>query len=192
LLASLFARHESRHEAPDLGQENIVAFQHTLRRWRDHLTLQPAGDAVTRQFGAIPYTVLENRTVFLIITSRRTGRWIFPKGGPVEGLTPWQVAAREALEEAGAEGEIETSPIGAYRDMKSLGIRRMSIEVDLYPLRLVRQLDDWPEKGSRHRHWVILPEAKRLLSNPRMAELAAVLDRRVGPETQPVAAAITQ
>jgi hypothetical protein len=58
-------------------------------------------------------------------------------------------------------------------------MRRLPIEVDLYPLRLLRQLDDWPEKHNRHRHWVILPEAKRLLSNPRMAELAALLDRRV-------------
>ena len=94
-------------------------------------------------------------------------------------MTPWDSAAREAFEEAGVEGEIESVPIGAYRDMKTSGIRRSPIEVDLYPLRFARQLDEWPEKRSRHRHWVILPDAKRLLSNPEMADLAAMLDRRV-------------
>jgi 8-oxo-dGTP pyrophosphatase MutT (NUDIX family) len=122
---------------------------------------------------------VEGKSVFLIVTSRRTGRWIFPKGGIIDGMTPWDSAAKEALEEAGIEGEVETVPIGAYRDLKTSGIRRLPIDVDLYPLRVQRQHDEWPEKRSRHRHWVILPEAKRLLSNPRMSELAAALDRRL-------------
>ena len=170
-----------------------MALANILRNWRDHLALRQGGDPATRQAGAIPYTVVEGRAVFLIVTSRRTGRWIFPKGGPLAGATPWEVAVREAFEEAGVEGEVETTPIGAYREMKTVGIRRVAIEVDLYPLRLVRQLDDWPEKGNRHRHWVILPDAERLLSNPRMAELAAVLDRRVAQQHgQPVIARMNQ
>ena len=156
-----------------------MALQHILQNWRDRLTPRQNGGEPTRQSGAIPYTVVEGRAVFLIVTSRRTGRWIFPKGSVIEGMTPWDSAAREAFEEAGVEGEIETVPVGAYRDMKTMGIRRSPIEVDLYPLRFARQLDEWPEKRSRYRHWVILPEAKRLLSNPEMADLAAMLDRRV-------------
>jgi len=34
--------------------------------------------------------------VFLLVTSRRTGRWIFPKGRLSEGMEPWQSAEREA------------------------------------------------------------------------------------------------
>jgi 8-oxo-dGTP pyrophosphatase MutT (NUDIX family) len=158
-----------------------VAVQHIWQNWRDRLTPRAEDAEAARQSGAIPYTVVEGKVVFLIVTSRRTGRWIFPKGGIIDGMTPWDSAAQEALEEAGIEGEVETVPIGAYRDLKTSGIRRLPIEVDLYPLRLLRQLDDWPEKRSRHRHWVILPEAKRLLSNPRVAELAAALDRRLTP-----------
>jgi hypothetical protein len=52
----------------------------------------------------------------------------------------------------------------------------------MYALRMVRQLDDWPERGKRHRHWVILPEAKRLLSDPKLAALAAELDRRLAAQ----------
>jgi 8-oxo-dGTP pyrophosphatase MutT (NUDIX family) len=161
------------------ASENDVALHHLLQNWRDRLTPRVDVAEATRQSGAIPYTVVEGRAVFLLVTSRRTGRWIFPKGSVIQGMTPWESAAQEAFEEAGVEGHVETVPIGAYRDLKTAGMRRLPIEVDLYPLRLLRQLDDWPEKHNRHRHWVILPEAKRLLSNPRMAELAALLDRRV-------------
>ncbi|MFM8821227.1 MAG: hypothetical protein ACKOD3_11970, partial [Phenylobacterium sp.] len=34
----------------------------------------------------------------LLITSRETRRWITPKGWPIKGLKPHQVAAREAWE----------------------------------------------------------------------------------------------
>jgi 8-oxo-dGTP pyrophosphatase MutT (NUDIX family) len=162
-----------------------VALQHTLQKWRDRLTLHHGASAVTRQFGAIPYTIANGRAVFLIVTSRRTGRWIFPKGGAIEGMTPWEVAAHEAYEEAGIEGEVETTPIGTYRDVKSVGMRRTSIEVVLYPLRLVRQLETWPEQRDRHRYWAILPEARRLLANTRLSELAVALDRRIAGEGRP-------
>ncbi|MGE4166932.1 MAG: NUDIX hydrolase [Xanthobacteraceae bacterium] len=131
-----------------------------------------------RQAGAIPFTVVEGRVVFLLVTSRRSGRWIFPKGSPMNGRKPWQVAAQEAYEEAGIEGEVETTPIGTYRTLKRT-IPPSFVDVDMYPLRLIRQLDDWPERGKRHRHWVILPEAKRLLSDPKLGALATKLEERI-------------
>jgi 8-oxo-dGTP pyrophosphatase MutT (NUDIX family) len=130
-----------------------------------------------RQAGAIPYTVVDGRAVFLLITTRRSGRWIFPKGEPIEGMQPWEVAVHEAFEEAGVEGETERTPIGCYRTLKS-GIRPYYVEVDMYPLRLTRQADDWPDKDKRHRHWVIFPEARRLLSYPELVDMAAEIDRR--------------
>jgi 8-oxo-dGTP pyrophosphatase MutT (NUDIX family) len=153
------------------------------RRWNDMVTLRAGAPEAVRQSGAIPYAVVEGQPVFLLITSRRTGRWIFPKGAPIAGMTPWAVAAHEALEEAGIEGDVETVPLGSYRTIKTIGIRRSVIEVDMYPMRLVRQLDDWREKGSRHRHWALLPEARRLLSEPRLAEMAADLSRRIAAQS---------
>jgi 8-oxo-dGTP pyrophosphatase MutT (NUDIX family) len=161
------------------------------RKFGDKLTLRAGAPQGVRQSGAIPYTVVQGQAVFLIVTSRRTGRWIFPKGAPIEGMTPWEVAAFEAMEEAGIEGEIESDPIGSYRTIKTVGIRRTVIEVDMYPMRLVRQLDQWPEMRQRHRHWAILPEAKRLLSEPRLAELAAKLSARVAAQAQSTAERIT-
>jgi 8-oxo-dGTP pyrophosphatase MutT (NUDIX family) len=140
-----------------------------------------------RQSGAIPYTIVDGEPVFLIITSRRTGRWIFPKGAPIDGMAPWEVAAHEALEEAGVEGEIETQPIGSYRTTKIVDLRSTSIEVDLYPLRVLSQHDDWLEKDHRRRQWALLPEAERLLSDPRLVELATLVSRRIAAPAQPAA-----
>jgi 8-oxo-dGTP pyrophosphatase MutT (NUDIX family) len=158
-------------------------FQHLMRQ----LTvrgLRAAGESIVRQVGAIPYTIVKNQVVFLIVTSRGSGRWIFPKGELTEGQEPWETAALEALEEAGVEGEIEHQPIGSYQTTKSLAFRRTIIEVDMYPLRVTRQLDRWQEMKNRHRHWVILPEARRLLSEPRLVGLARSLSQRVLAQPQ--------
>ena len=160
-----------------------MTLRNVARRWRDRLTLMLNAGPTVRQSGAIPYAFVDGRAVFLIITSRRTGRWIFPKGGAIEGKPPWEVAAHEAFEEAGVEGEIETAPIGAYRDVKIDGTRRTPIEVELYPLRVVREIEDWPEKHSRNRRWTNLSDAERLLAIPRAAELAAQLARRLAQQT---------
>jgi 8-oxo-dGTP pyrophosphatase MutT (NUDIX family) len=156
-----------------------------LRKFRDRLLLLASSDSTVRQAGAIPYTIVQGQVVFLLITSRRSGRWIFPKGELVPEMTPWALAAHEAFEEAGVTGEVDPNSIGSYRTMKTLSIRRQPVVVDLYPLRVKQQLDEWPEKGQRHRHWAILPEAKRLLSETKLAEMAARLSRTLTPAPQP-------
>ena len=155
-----------------------------LRDWSDRLLLRAGGPGASKQAGAIPYTVVKGQVVFLLVTSRGSGRWIFPKGEPIEGLAPWDVAAQEALEEAGIEGEVDRRPIGSYRTFKTMAFRRKIVDVEMYPLRVTRQFDDWPEKAHRHRHWAILPEAKRLLSDPLLAELAAKLSGRIRAQAQ--------
>ena len=169
-----------------------MVLQNTMRQLADRLVLRAGGPGASRQTGAIPYTVVQGQVVFLLITSRGSGRWIFPKGEPMDGLEPWDTAAQEAIEEAGVEGEIDPRPIGTYRTFKTLAFRRKIVEVEMYPLRVTRQLDDWREKGLRHRHWAILPEAKRLLSDARLAELAVRLNQRVRSEAQPATTSISQ
>ena len=152
-----------------------------VMKLRERLDRRGARATIVPQSGAIPYTIVDGQVAFLLVTSRRTGRWIFPKGSPMEGLTPREVAICEALEEAGVEGEIADQPIGSYRSVKTSGLRRSLVQVDLYPLRLTRQLDEWPEMAHRHRHWVLLPEAKRLLSSPQLIDIAVRLHRQVTP-----------
>jgi 8-oxo-dGTP pyrophosphatase MutT (NUDIX family) len=142
-----------------------------------------------QQAGAIPYTVVKGTPVFLLITSRGTGRWIFPKGAPIDGYELWQVAAREAFEEAGVEGEVETVPVGSYRGLKG-SIRTAPIEVQMFPLRVVRQFQNWPEQERRHRHWVILPEARRLLADPQLVDIATRVHDHARRSAQPTKAVI--
>jgi 8-oxo-dGTP pyrophosphatase MutT (NUDIX family) len=150
-----------------------------LRNW------SPRSKPLTgsRQAGAMPYSVVDGQVVFLLVTSRHSGRWIFPKGALSEKLTPWESAAREALEEAGVTGEIAEVPIGSYRTTVS-DEQHTLIEVDLYPLRVTEQRDSWDEMDERHRHWVSLSEAKRLLADRRMATLAETLSQQVLQQDQ--------
>ena len=55
----------------------------------------------------------------LLITARRSGRWIVPKGHPIRGLPVHEAAAREAWEEAGVQGRVNPAPLGRYRPDKA-------------------------------------------------------------------------
>lgn len=136
-----------------------------------------------RQSGVIPYSMVDATPVFLLITSRRTGRWIFPKGGLENGLEPWESAQKEAYDEAGVEGVVETATVGSYRTWKTRGVRRFVIEVDMFPFRVERQLGNWRETDERHRHWATLPEANRLITNRRLVELVGIVASRASGDT---------
>lgn len=129
------------------------------------------------QYGAMPYQIVDGRVVFLLITSRRTGRWIFPKGGLIDGMTPQQSAAQEAYEEAGVRGVVEPTPLGTYQTVKHR-ISRKLIDVQVFALQVEERLEDWPEMEQRRRHWVLFGEAKRLLSDRGAVEAARRLNKR--------------
>ena len=65
-----------------------------------------------RQAAALPFVPLETGLQVLLITSRKSGRWILPKGSVKRGEGLPEAAAREAQEEAGVGGEIQPKPIG--------------------------------------------------------------------------------
>ncbi|OYW54325.1 MAG: hypothetical protein B7Y80_10300 [Hyphomicrobium sp. 32-62-53] len=153
----------------------------------DRLVLKLRPPDATRQVAALPYTVIDGRVVFLLVTSRRSGRWIVPKGSLVPGETPRRSAEIEAFEEAGVEGVADAEPIGSYRTIKKGGMTRRVVEVDLYPLRVTKQHDTWMEQDRRHRHWVLLREAKRLLSDREVGEFATAMSRREMARNQPMA-----
>jgi 8-oxo-dGTP pyrophosphatase MutT (NUDIX family) len=144
--------------------------------------LLPASAAATRpsgvQFGAIPYRIVDGHVVFLMITSRRSANWVFPKGSAMEGLTPWETAAEEAFEEAGVRGQIEREPVGSYlhpRNEDPSGL----VRIELYPLLVTEQLDNWREEPQRFRHWALLPQVRRLLASREAARVASNLHQRL-------------
>ncbi|WP_332691220.1 NUDIX hydrolase [Devosia sp.] len=142
-----------------------------LRGWSSKVEGVPA----PRQSGALPYAIVDNRVVFLLVTSRRTGRWIFPKGSISSGMTAWDSAAKEALEEAGVSGQIGANAIGTYENTD----RGVRTEIDLYPLRVEAQLQTWQEMDQRLRHWALLAETKRLLADRSLSSIAEALHRQL-------------
>jgi 8-oxo-dGTP pyrophosphatase MutT (NUDIX family) len=95
----------------------------------------------------------------MLVTSRETRRWIIPKGWPIRGLTAHASAAREALEEAGLIGQVDRRPIGSYRYRKRLADGSAVLcKVQVFTLRVIKQLPSWPEQAERSTRW-FLPEA---------------------------------
>nr|CRH05811.1 NUDIX hydrolase (NUcleoside DIphosphate linked to some other moiety X). MutT protein [Candidatus Magnetococcus massalia] len=90
----------------------------------------------------------------LLITTRRRRRWIVPKGVVEPHLTPWDSAAKEALEEAGVKGRINPKSLGCYRQRKWGGICR----VELFWMLVEQVLEQWQE-SDRGRRWVALDKA---------------------------------
>jgi 8-oxo-dGTP pyrophosphatase MutT (NUDIX family) len=124
------------------------------------------------QYAALPYRMAGRRTEILLITSRRTRRWIIPKGWPMNGLKPQEAAAEEAAEEAGIHGEIADRPIGSYRYLKHLkDDQTTAIQVLVFPFRVEKHVEDFKEQGQRHAKWFGCNEASSLVAEPALRRL---------------------
>jgi 8-oxo-dGTP pyrophosphatase MutT (NUDIX family) len=136
------------------------------------------------QFAALPWRVgINGQPEVLLLTSRETKRWVIPKGWPIKGLKPREVAAREAYEEAGLRGVIiGKQPIGAYHYEKRLPDKQLLCEVRVFLLRVSQQLDEWPEKGQREARWVDVAKAADLVDEGGLAELVRTTFLPVRPE----------
>lgn len=132
-------------------------------------------DNTTRaQFGALCWRMHGGKPEVLLITSRDTGRWIIPKGWPIDGLAPEAAAAKEAWEEAGVTGEISASSVGLYRYSKALtSVRSVPCLVAVYPLRVGKLAKRYPEVGQRRRKWFPVEKAAKKVDEPELREILA-------------------
>ena len=114
-----------------------------------------------RQAAATPYRLDHKGDVeVLLVTSRKRGRWVLPKGNIERFGRPHRCAAREAFEEAGVLGEIEPLPTTKYRQLKGSGSEGpIEVVVDAFPLQVNAELRAWPEKAARQRRWMSIPAA---------------------------------
>ena len=131
-----------------------------------------AKDKITTQYGALPFAWRGGELRVLLITSRDTGRWLIPKGWPEKGMAPHELAAHEAFEEAGITGKVSNQPIGSFEYLKRLdGKSAKRCRVMVFPLEVVEELGDWPERAQRRREWLSPAEAAQRIDEPQLASL---------------------
>lgn len=147
-----------------------------LARLADHAETIMRGDSV-EQFGAIcvrpdPLNGLE----VLLITTRETHRWSIPKGWPIAGLKPHEVAKREAWEEAGIKGKVRKRPLGYYTYLKTLADKtKVPSMVTVYLIAVRTAAAKFPECNQRTLEWISPFEAAMRVSEPELKGLIAGL-----------------
>lgn len=109
----------------------------------------------------------------LLITSRDTGRWILPKGWPMDGMSASAAALQEAWEEAGvADGQVAANEIGTYAYEKGLDTGGTTIcETKVFPVEVKSLTDEFPESDERTRKWVSPAEAAEMVDEPELRTL---------------------
>ncbi|AXI50224.1 MULTISPECIES: NUDIX hydrolase [Sulfitobacter] len=125
------------------------------------------------QVAALCYRETPEGKEVLMITSRDTGRWIVPKGWPIDGLDGAGAALREAWEEAGvSKADIESEPIGYYDYDKGLSEGMTTPVIAQVYLTRVRHIEDeYPEVDLRTRRWMPPKEAAELVAEPDLREI---------------------
>ncbi|CAD5168088.1 unnamed protein product [Musa acuminata subsp. malaccensis] len=161
--------------------------------------------------GCIPYKYnpgdgggedLDRSMEVLVISSPKGNGLLFPKGGWETDETIKEAALREALEEAGVQGNVQVSlrscplPLQITRLCRSvadhLAVPSLQRKLGkwkyksrtygavhegiMFPLNVTEELGDWPEMHTRERKWVTVADAKEGCQHPWMKE---ALDRLV-------------
>ncbi|WP_171100263.1 NUDIX hydrolase [Ruegeria sp. HKCCD7255] len=126
------------------------------------------------QFAALCTRKKKSQTQVLLITSRDTGRWVIPKGWPIDGLDGAGSAAQEAWEEAGVRiTASDTIPMGHFTYDKVLKDgSAVPVRTTVYRVHVKELADEFPEAGQREREWVTPQEAAKRVHEP---ELSAIL-----------------
>ncbi len=130
------------------------------------------------QVAAVCYRVRSTGIEFLLVQTRGSGRWTFPKGSAEPGLTHAQAAALEAFEEAGVHGRMEEASFTSYvRRSRPPAIPSKAQTVMLISVRS----RGWKRRRSRDRNptWFSAEKAKRCLREDRGADYAAEFARVV-------------
>lgn len=132
------------------------------------------------QFGALCYRIVKDKPQVLLITSRGSGRWIIPKGWPLQDATPAEAAATEAWEEAGARGRVVDQCLGLYSYLKTTDSGAvLPCAVLVYPIKVKALSDRFPEAGERTRRWFSTKKAAARVDEPELRDLLRQFDPRM-------------
>ncbi|MBY8974498.1 NUDIX domain-containing protein [Rhodobacteraceae bacterium NNCM2] len=118
-----------------------------------------------KRYGIISYLPGSDKKNVVLVTSRSSRKWIFPKGRRIPGKSRAASAKQEAYEEAGLVGKLDAN--GAVQ-VEIARKKKKNIQLTLYPMRVDKMLKRWPEAKKRKR--IVLPcdKAERRLNSSEM------------------------
>lgn len=152
--------------------------------------LQRYNDGCRQVVGCIPYRYRktnQSSTVqgtkiddleFLLISSQKSPRWMFPKGGWETDEALEDAALRETFEESGVIGDVEVQEYLGTWSFKSKSQGTFH-EGHMFPLLVTEEHDDWPEKTVRKRLWLKFSEAREVCWHSWMKEALDVFASRL-------------
>lgn len=125
------------------------------------------------QSSVLPYRVRDGNLEILVIASSKKHHLVVPKGIKDPGLSAQESAAKEALEEAGVEGEVADSAVGSYTCEKW----GATCTVAVYPMKVTRLIpeEEWEERH-RGRQWLSSNKAARQLKQKELGPLVKKLE----------------
>jgi len=136
------------------------------------------------QVAALPYRIVEGRAELCLVTTRTTKRWSLPKGWPMKGRKDFEAAAIEAKEEAGLRGKVGKRAIGTYRYFKRQKDHFELVRVNVYPLKVEKELKAWPEHKQRKVNWWSLAQAVVLADEPGVAGVLLQFAAKLGGKSE--------
>lgn len=180
--------HAAFSRVADGMASSISAQEKALRRSQSFLSELAAHTdelfhgRVYEQYAAICYRMAPERgpAEVLVVTSRESGRWVMPKGWPIKGKKPHEVAAIEAFEEAGVRGKVKKKTFGYFTYLKQLADgNRIPCVVGLHLLEVAQVFQDFPERGQRRSEWVSFIEAANRVREPELKGLLLAAERKM-------------
>lgn len=153
--------------------------QHFLKQVPISLRSRHKSDVRT-QFAALCYRTRKDKPEFLMVTSRGTGRWIIPKGWPVDDKTPAESALIEAWEEAGVTGRVTGPSLGLFSHYKDgPGEDGLPCVAMVFPVRVRGLKKSYPESAERKRAWMRPKKAAASVTFPELAHILKTFDPRL-------------
>jgi len=124
-----------------------------------------------QQSGVIPYRIHQGSLEILLITSRKSKRWVIPKGLIELHMNAAESAMNEAWEEAGIRGQVSETAIGTYEYKKWGG----TCHVEVFGLHVETLLQDWPEDSIRQRQWFSVTKAAERVREADLKQMILAL-----------------
>jgi 8-oxo-dGTP pyrophosphatase MutT (NUDIX family) len=136
------------------------------------------------QVAAVCYRKRGSSIEFLLVKTNGGSKWTFPKGSTEAHLSHRQAAEREAFEEAGASGVVESRHFHLYLHSKGVfwqpaGVQEFVVKAFLLEVTRTQKAPETMRKPT----WFGAVEAREILCKGRevkyAAELQTVVDRAV-------------